>query len=220
MKRTNEIGAVIPLLETLPDVAGRTITADALLTQRRLADYLLGRGADYLFTVKGNQPKLHDPTDQVHGVVGRHRDQQVGRDAPVVLVPDRAQAEFGFQALEGCLDVGYTVCGHGVRASSIVLVVPWLLHRHRRYWTRADTFEPERFLGQSESKKFIFIPFGVGPRGCIGASSALMEAMVAVATVTLRYRLRLASVEWVEPVGLVTLRLIFDSLVADLMNSG
>ena len=42
------------------DVAGRTITADALLTQRRLADYLLGRGADYLFTVKGNQPKLHD----------------------------------------------------------------------------------------------------------------------------------------------------------------
>ena len=60
MKRTNEIGAVIPLLETLPDVAGHTITADALLTQRRLADYLLGRGADYLFTVKGNQPKLHD----------------------------------------------------------------------------------------------------------------------------------------------------------------
>ena len=60
VKRTNEIGAVIPLLETLPDVAGHTITADALLTQRRLADYLLGRGADYLFTVKGNQPKLHD----------------------------------------------------------------------------------------------------------------------------------------------------------------
>ena len=59
-KRTNEIGTVIPLLETLPDIAGLTITADALLTQRRLADYLLGRGADYLFTVKGNQPTLHD----------------------------------------------------------------------------------------------------------------------------------------------------------------
>ena len=57
---TNEIGTVIPLLETLPDIAGLTITADALLTQRRLADYLLGRGADYLFTVKGNQPTLHD----------------------------------------------------------------------------------------------------------------------------------------------------------------
>ena len=59
-KRTNEIGTVIPLLETLPDIANRTVTADALLTQRALAKYLLGRSADYLFTVKGNQPTLHD----------------------------------------------------------------------------------------------------------------------------------------------------------------
>ena len=57
-KRTNEIGTIIPLLEMLPDIEGRTITVDALLTQRTLATYLLGRGADYLFTVKGNQPTL------------------------------------------------------------------------------------------------------------------------------------------------------------------
>ena len=48
----------LPLLETLPDIANRTVTADALLTQRALASYLLDRGADYLFTVKGNQPTL------------------------------------------------------------------------------------------------------------------------------------------------------------------
>ena len=59
-KRTNESGTVIPLLETLPDIAGRTVTADALLTQRALASYLLDRDADYLFTVKGNQKTLHD----------------------------------------------------------------------------------------------------------------------------------------------------------------
>ncbi len=57
-KRTNEIGAVIPLLDTVPDIAGRTVTADALLTQRALASDLLDRGAAYLFTVKGNQPTL------------------------------------------------------------------------------------------------------------------------------------------------------------------
>jgi len=56
-KRTNEIGTVIPLLETLPDITGCTVTADALLTQRALASYLLDRGADYLFTVKGNCPE-------------------------------------------------------------------------------------------------------------------------------------------------------------------
>ena len=59
-KRTNEIGTIIPLLETVPDIAGHTVTTDALLTQRALATYLLGRGADYLFTVKGNQPNLLD----------------------------------------------------------------------------------------------------------------------------------------------------------------
>ena len=54
-KRTNEIGTVIPLLETVPDIAGRTVTADALLTQRALASWLLDHG---VFTVKGNQPTL------------------------------------------------------------------------------------------------------------------------------------------------------------------
>ena len=46
---------VIPLLEPL-DIAGKTITADALPTQRKLASYLVERNADYVFTVKGNQP--------------------------------------------------------------------------------------------------------------------------------------------------------------------
>ncbi len=56
-KRTNEIGMVIPLLETC-DVAGKDITTDALLTQRTLASYLVARQAHYYFTVKGNQPTL------------------------------------------------------------------------------------------------------------------------------------------------------------------
>jgi len=50
---------VIPLLEPL-DIAGKTITADALLTQRKLAQYLIERNADYVFTVKGNQPTLRE----------------------------------------------------------------------------------------------------------------------------------------------------------------
>ena len=50
---------VIPLLEPI-DIAGKTITADALLTQRKLAHYLIERNADYVFTVKGNQPTLRE----------------------------------------------------------------------------------------------------------------------------------------------------------------
>lgn len=74
-KRTNEIGTVIPLLETLPDIAGRTVTADAMLTQRTLARYLLDRGADYLFTVKGNQPNMQG---DIHLLI----DETVARRAP------------------------------------------------------------------------------------------------------------------------------------------
>jgi predicted transposase YbfD/YdcC len=56
-KRTNEIGMAIPLLDGCP-IAGKDITADALLTQRALATYLVERQAHYHFTVKGNQPTL------------------------------------------------------------------------------------------------------------------------------------------------------------------
>ena len=58
VKRTNEIKTAIPLLEGI-DIAGKDITADALLTQRKLAEYLVEkRQAHYYFTVKGNQPGL------------------------------------------------------------------------------------------------------------------------------------------------------------------
>ena len=56
-KRTNEIGMAIPLLETCA-IAGKDITADALLTQRAIATYLVERQAHYHFTVKSNQPPL------------------------------------------------------------------------------------------------------------------------------------------------------------------
>lgn len=56
-KQTNEIGMFIPLVDAI-NIEGKDITADALLTQRKLADYLVGRGAHYHFTVKGNQPTL------------------------------------------------------------------------------------------------------------------------------------------------------------------
>jgi predicted transposase YbfD/YdcC len=58
LKQTNEIGMFIPLVDTL-DIAGKTITADALLTQRKQAHYLVDeRSAHYVFTVKENQPSL------------------------------------------------------------------------------------------------------------------------------------------------------------------
>lgn len=59
VKKTNEIGMFTALLDAI-EIADKDITADALLTQRKLASYLVNRGAHYHFTAKGNQPTLRD----------------------------------------------------------------------------------------------------------------------------------------------------------------
>ena len=64
-----------------------------------------------------------------------------------------------------------------------VLVMPWVIHRHRLYWDQPDAFMPERFWPKNRDKldRFQYLPFGAGPRVCIGASFALQEAVIALA---------------------------------------
>ncbi|MDB5407621.1 MAG: cytochrome [Rhodospirillales bacterium] len=100
------------------------------------------------------------------------------------------------------------VGGHAVPAGSTVLIVPWVLHRHRRWWDDPERFDPERFTAERSAgrPRFVYLPFGAGPRICIGASFAMMEAVLVLATVAQRYRLTLAPGQTVEPIGLITLR--------------
>lgn len=100
------------------------------------------------------------------------------------------------------------VAGRRVRKGATIFIVPWLLHRHRMLWERPDAFEPERFAPERASARprFAYIPFGGGPRICIGASFAMTEALIILAMLGRRYRLRLVPGHPVEPVGLITLR--------------
>ena len=70
-----------------------------------------------------------------------------------------------------------------IPAGATVLVMPWLIHRHEMLWDRPDHFIPSRFLpGNREAlERYQYLPFGVGPRVCIGASFALMEGVIALA---------------------------------------
>jgi len=98
--------------------------------------------------------------------------------------------------------------GHRVAKGSVVSIVPWVIHRHRLLWERPDVFDPERFAPERASARprFAYIPFGGGPRICIGMGLAMTEALVILAMLGQRYRLRLAPDGAVEPVGLITLR--------------
>ena len=86
-----------------------------------------------------------------------------------------------------------------VPAKSVVIVAPWLLHRHRRLWEKPGAFMPERFMpGARENiERFAYLPFGAGPRVCIGAMFAMQEAIVALACIL--SRVRLSPVRGVEP---------------------
>ena len=100
------------------------------------------------------------------------------------------------------------VLGHRIPAGSEVLIVPWLLHRKPSLWENPDRFDPERFAPERAAARprFAYIPFGAGPRICIGAAFAMAEAMLILATIAQRYRLRLKAGFPVEPQGLITLR--------------
>lgn len=86
-----------------------------------------------------------------------------------------------------------------VPAKATVVIAPWVLHRHRLLWDAPSAFMPERFLPGARERidRFAYLPFGAGPRVCIGATFAMQEAVVALACV-LR-RVRLAPIRGVEP---------------------
>lgn len=97
------------------------------------------------------------------------------------------------------------IAGMTVRKDDIILISPWLLHRHVKFWDRPDAFLPERFQpGANVGQKFSYLPFGVGPRVCIGAQFALTEATLALAHMVGRFRVSLISDRPAMPMGIVT----------------
>jgi cytochrome P450 len=81
--------------------------------------------------------------------------------------------------------------GYEIPAGTDVLLSPYLLHRHPRYWKDPDAFRPERFDKDHEAERprFAYMPFAAGPRHCIGETLALYEMLMHVSKVARRYRL-------------------------------
>ena len=100
------------------------------------------------------------------------------------------------------------ILGHRIPVGALVLIVPWLLHRKPSLWEQPHCFDPERFSSERvfARPRFAYIPFGAGQRICIGAAFAMTEAMLILAMIAQRYRLRLKRGHPVEPQGLITLR--------------
>jgi cytochrome P450 len=97
--------------------------------------------------------------------------------------------------------------GYFIPKDSLVVLCCYLLHRHKGSWKDPEKFDPERFAESApEIVKDSYLPFGLGPRGCIGYGFAMMEMAIVLSTVLQKFKLQLAPGFKVEPEMTLTLR--------------
>ncbi|WP_371228862.1 cytochrome P450 [Roseovarius sp. 2305UL8-3] len=99
-----------------------------------------------------------------------------------------------------------TLCGREVRAGDTVIIPIYALHRSELLWKDPDMFRPERFADRKAIERYAYLPFGDGPRICIGASFALQEAVIILATLFSRFRFKPVAGRDPDPVLILTLR--------------
>ncbi|WP_297771103.1 cytochrome P450 [uncultured Roseovarius sp.] len=99
-----------------------------------------------------------------------------------------------------------TLCGREVRAGDTVIIPIYALHRNHLLWPEPDRFDPDRFADRKSIERYAYLPFGDGPRICIGASFALQEAVIVLATLLSRFRFTPVPGRDPEPVMILTLR--------------
>ncbi|PHV11815.1 cytochrome P450 [Chitinimonas sp. BJB300] len=102
-----------------------------------------------------------------------------------------------------------SVAGYSLRRGEVAMVVSDLLHRHPAFWREPDRFDPERFLPgetQLQHHRCAYLPFGGGPRVCIGNHFAMMEGQLLLAQIAQRYDLQLLPDHPVEREVAVTMR--------------
>ncbi|WP_043749336.1 cytochrome P450 [Methylobacterium nodulans] len=98
-------------------------------------------------------------------------------------------------------------CGAALPAGATVMIPTWVMHRNPRWWARPGAFDPQRFLRPgTEPDRYVYLPFGAGPRVCIGAPLALAEATLVLARLARDFVVSLDGDRPVMPVATVTVR--------------
>lgn len=101
-----------------------------------------------------------------------------------------------------------TIGGKAVPKGSLVMVVPWLMHRNPVLWSKPDVFDPDRFRNPKSKKpnKYGYVPFSIGPRICAGLQFGMTEAILSLAILAQDFELKLKEGTDVQPVARLTLR--------------
>jgi unspecific monooxygenase len=94
---------------------------------------------------------------------------------------------------------------HKIGRNDLIMIAPWILHRHHALWQNPDAFDPDRFSPDAPPPpRFSYMPFGTGPRVCVGAQFALAEATIVLSAFIKRFEISMEGDRPVLPVGIVT----------------
>ncbi|MEB3312090.1 MAG: cytochrome P450 [Snowella sp.] len=177
-------------------MAGHETTANALAWTWYLLDHsplVAAKLREELDQVIGKRPPKYE--DVVNLPYTRSVFEEAMRLYPPVPVLSRQARE------NDCLD------DITIHPNTIILVIPWLLHRHRLYWEKPNSFIPERFLNpSSRPDNFVYIPFSAGRRACLGKRFGMMEGILCLATLAQRFQPRLIPQHRVSIECRITLR--------------
>ena len=99
-----------------------------------------------------------------------------------------------------------TLCDREIRPGDTVMIPIYALGRNELLWDEPDAFRPERFADRKAIDRYAYLPFGDGPRICIGASFALQEAVIILATLLGRFKFTPVPGREPKPVMILTLR--------------
>lgn len=99
-----------------------------------------------------------------------------------------------------------TLCGRQILPGDTVMVPIYVLHRNALLWENPDAFDPSRFKDGVPVDRYAYLPFGDGPRICIGAGFALQEAVIILSTLLARFTFRAVEGRDPKPVMIITLR--------------
>lgn len=150
--------------------------------------------------------------EEVHAALGNRETPEHGDLVNLPLVGRvidealRLYAPAGFLTRKALKDD--ELAGIPVRAGMTVILPIHAMHRHHMIWENPDAFDPDRFLPERTAKRhrYAYLPFGGGPRICIGAALALQEAKILLASVMARYSVRLPKGYQPKPQMWFTLR--------------
>lgn len=174
--------------------AGHETTANAVTW----ALYLLSQSPDWLDRAEAEVEHSQDLFD---GSIDAQPVTRACIDEAIRLYPPIA-------AISRVAEGPDKLAGEAIRRGTLVVISPYVLHRHSLLWSDPNVYDPSRFLPPARGlvERFTYLPFGAGPRTCIGSTFALQEATILVSAIIKHFRLKPTPDHTVQPLLRVTLR--------------